>query len=236
MTNTVWTYVSACISVALGWLLNELGQWFRGRKDDRKIKKKVLYFLLETLFRFRRLDTSKIVAFMTSEILLRFPEEARNAEAHKQLEALYSQLVPKLVESEIEEGIEELKTGYKKSIDDLSLVDPLTAYRLRGKTKITDSFKELTDYFNHAKQLFPGQDEHIDEESKKIIDYLKPGILTSATEDLVAEIKRIAFSIGIITYVRAKNLVEDDAIQLDDDRRKKLNEYFDKFLPDTISF
>jgi hypothetical protein len=32
-----WTYVGALFSVAFGWFLNELGQWFRTRKEDKKI-------------------------------------------------------------------------------------------------------------------------------------------------------------------------------------------------------
>ena len=44
MNNAVWTYISALGSVAFGWILNELGQAFKTRREDKKVKKKVLFY------------------------------------------------------------------------------------------------------------------------------------------------------------------------------------------------
>lgn len=88
-------------SVAIGWLLNELGQWFRTRRDDKKIKRKILYNLLETSYIFNQLDTSKFIDMLTERIILRIPKHEQTETVKQFLNQLYSRFIGGMVQDNV---------------------------------------------------------------------------------------------------------------------------------------
>ena len=233
MTNNIWTYISALGSVAFGWLLNEMGQWFKLRREDKRIKKRVLFYLLETLYTFKQLDTSKDIELLTEKILLRLPKESQTVEGKLYIESFYKMIIPDLAEDAAADKLEELEDSYKKSIDELSLVDPISAYRLKGKNNIIETFDQLYDYFDEAKEYFPEESNEIQNQSEKVIEILKPELLKSSILDLIIEIKKISFSIGIVTWFRINKILSSKskkAITKERDRAANIDAFLDKVI------
>lgn len=231
MENFNWTYLGALFSVAFGWFLNELGQWFRTRKEDKKIKKQILYNLLETNFIFNQLDTSEITQILTNRILLRIPENEQTEELKQYLNQLYSGIIGGLLQNDVAEKLSTIEEKYIKAVDNLATIDPITAYRLSGKTNIMQSFDLLQDYFEEVKGHFPGEEELVQNQISSTVDALKPEIIKEALSDLEDEIKDIAFSINPWTWIKVKRTLQSSKDRIKNEGEKKIDELLDKLIP-----
>jgi hypothetical protein len=233
MEKIDWTYIGALFSVAFGWFLNELGQWFRTRKEDKKIKKQILYNLLETNFIFNQIDTSDITQLLTERIILRIPKNEQTAELKQYLNQLYSGIIGSLLKDAVAEKLEVIEDKYTKAVDNLATIDPITAYRLNGKTKIMQSFDLLHDYFEAVKEHLP-EDELVQNQIALTVDTLKPEIIMEAISDLESEIKDIAFSINPWTWIKVKRTLQSSKDRIRNEGVKKMDELLDKLIPKTV--
>lgn len=231
MEKLNWTFFGALFSVAFGWFLNELGQWFRTRKEDKKIKKQILYNLLETNFIFNQLDTSEITQMLTVRILLRIPENEHTEELKQYLNQLYSGVIGRLIQNDVADKLTTIEEKYTKAVDTLATIDPITAYRLNGKTNIIQSFDLLHKYFEEVKGHFPGEEEIVQNKISSTIDALKPEIIKEAIFDLEVEIKDIAFSINLLTWFEAKRTLKSSKVRIKTEGEKKIDELLDELIP-----
>jgi len=226
-----WTYITALISITFGWFLNELGQWFRTRQDDKKIKRRILYNLLETNFIFNQLDTSNIVELLTERILLRVPKHEQTDEVKQYLNKLYSGLIDGLIQDNVADNLESIEEKYTNAVDSLATIDPVTAYRLNGKTKIIETFDLLEDYYEEVKQQFPNDADEIQGAIELATNSIKPKIIKEAIEDLEDKIRDIAFSIDIRTWYKVKQTLRSSKDRIRKDGVKKIDELLDKLIP-----
>jgi hypothetical protein len=237
MNNNIWTYFSALGSVAFGWLLNEMGNFLKTRREDKRIKRKVLFFLFETLYTFKKLDISKELELITEKIILKLPAEAQTDEGRHYLRTMYNPIISNLVENDVSENLLELEESYKKSIEELSLVDPISAYRLKGKNRILQTFDQLYDYFEDVKQQFPEESNDIESQSEKVFEQIKPELLNNSISDLEVEIKSISLSIGIWTRIKANKILNQSTNkEIDIKRNKQIDELLDKLMPKQVAF
>lgn len=225
-----WTYISALLSVAFGWFLNELGQWFRTRKEDRKIKKQVLFYLLETHFTFNKLDTSEITNLLSKKVLERIPKSEQTDEAKQFINQLYAGIIGGFVEDNVAESLEATEEHYTKSINELSKLDPITAYRLNGKNKIFQVFDLLHDYYDEVKETFPNE-PGLNEQIELTVETIKPEIIKDAVSDLEDEIRGIALSINLWTWYRARRTVNNTKTKIRKDDEKKIDELLNMVMP-----
>lgn len=225
-----WTYIAALLSVAFGWFLNELGQWFRTRKEDRKIKKQVLFNLLETHFTFNKLDTSEITNLLSRKVLERIPKSEQTEEAKQYINQLYSGIIGGFAEDNVAESLEETEEHFTKSINELSKLDPITAYRLNGKNKIFQVFDLLHDYDDEVKEKFPNE-PGLNEQIELTVETIKPEIIKDAISDLEDEIKGIALSINFWTWYRATKTVKNTKTKIRKDDEKKIDDLLNLVMP-----
>lgn len=230
MEQLDWTYITALISVAFGWFLNELGQWFRTRKEDRKIKKQVLFYLLETHFTFNKLDTSEITNLLSRKVSERIPKTEQTDEVEQFINQLYAGIIGSLLEDNVAESIEEIEGHYTNSVSELSKLDPITAYRLNGKNKIFQVFDLLQGYYDEVKETFPNI-PGLSEQIELTVETVKPEIIKDAISDLEEEIKDISLSINIWTWIRAKKTVNNIKRKIRKDDEKKIDELINKLIP-----
>lgn len=232
MEKIGWTYLTAIISLVVGWFLNELGQWFRSRKEDKKIVKKVLYHLLETFHIFNQLDTSQLIQLVTDRLVLKIPEKHRN-DFKKEFKKYYPIIINGLIQTDVSKRLEKIESYYSKSVDDLSRVDPIRAYRLNGKTKIFQSFELFQDSSKLiTEKLSDGSlenQEQIQNQIDTVLDILKPEIIKEAISDLETEILEISFSINIPTWIKSKRTLKNTKNRLRTEGAKRLDEWLDKF-------
>jgi hypothetical protein len=227
MEKTGWAYLSTIVSLTLGWFLNELSQWFRTRKEDNKVIRRVLYNLLETYFTFNQLNTSDLIHLLTDRLLIRFPVQDQSLETKNYLNKLFSEIINGFIKDDIVGRLEKIEVGYTNSIEDLAAVDPITAYRLNGKTRIIETFDILQEYIKEKIT----QSTELDLLFQGHIDSIKPKIINEAINDLEDEILSISFSISIITWIKAKRTIKRIKGKIKKDGEKKLDELLNYFLP-----
>jgi len=228
-----WSYISAIGSITLGWFLNELGQWFRARKEDKKIIKKVLYHLFETHFTFNQLDTSQIIQLITDRLVARIPDEKQKEDFQREFKKFFPIIIGSLIQSDVVDRLKKMEEEYSKSIDSLSTVDPIKAYRLNGKTNILQTFDLLLQ--KSIKEIvgqFPDEAGHVDVQNQieSTIEILKPKIIGEAIIDLEYEITDLALSINLPTWLKAKKTLSRTKNRLKKEGAKKIDELIDKLL------
>ena len=231
MDKTNWIYISALFSTAFGWFLNELGQWFRTKNEDKKIKKRILFNLLETNFIFNKLDNSAIVELLSERLLIRIPEQEQSNEVKQYLIQLYSGIINEIAKTNVSDSIEEIENNYSKAVEDLATIDPITAYRLNGKTKILQTFDLLNTYYDKIKQQFPDDTEQVQNSIEIATQAMEPGIIKDAISDLQSEIRAIAFSINFKTWYKVTQTLKKSRDRVKEDEIKMIDELLDKLIP-----
>jgi len=234
MNKIDWTYITALFSIAFGWSLNELGQWIRTRQGDKKIKKKILYNLLETNFIFNQLDTTELVNLLSERILLRIPKQEQTDEAKHYLKQLYSRLLGDFVQDNVAENLKDIEKEYSSAVENLATIDPITAYRLNGKTKIIETFSLLQNYYEGVKQQFPDDIEEIQSTIDLATETIKPEIIKDAINDLESEIRDIAFSIDVKTWFKVKKTLKSLKERIRKDGATKIDDLLDKLIPKNL--
>lgn len=230
MKESIWPYISAILSIGFGWLLNEISQLFRVRKEDKKIKKKVLFYLLELNFTLKQLDTKPFIDIVSLKISERLPKEEQDENFKKSLTILYEQLIGNLREKETAERLIGLEKNYKKSVIELSSVDPITSYQLFGETEFFKIINILSNYSNSLKNEFPNDTKNIDIQTKSIIEFIKPEFLSKTLEKIEDKIKQISGGIGILTRYKAVKMINRQKKPIDESQLKTLTKYLDTFM------
>jgi len=227
--NNIGTVLTTLIGIGFGWLLNELGQWFRTRREDRKVKKKMLYLLLETYYTFNKLDTSPIITEISKIIAEKLPPEIQTEELKLEINKIYHNAIDQNIEDNVADEILDLEESYKKGIEDLALVDPITAYRLKGKNDIIETFDQMAEAMESIKKQLPEEEQQRIPDS--IFNMVKPELLKTTFMDLEEEIKKISLNIGPLTYYRSKKVIRNLKNSVDENKRKEMQKFFDKILP-----
>lgn len=224
-----WTYIGALFSVAFGWFLNELGQWFRTRKEDKKIKKQVLYNLLEVYYTFSRLDTSDITKNITNAVLSRIPQEEQTDELKQQMNLLYSTIANNIIKEEIASKFDSIEKKYTEAIDHLAAIDPITAYRLNGRAKIMQGFEMMHSSMEEVQEHFPeGNNEEMQTQITSVINILKPDIIKEGIQDLEEEITNISLGINPLLYYRTKKTIQVIKDRMKDNFKEEIEELINK--------
>ncbi|TLY45037.1 MAG: hypothetical protein E6K54_08980 [Gammaproteobacteria bacterium] len=227
--NNISTFLTTVIGIGFGWILNEFGQWFRTRREDRKVKKKMLYLLLETYYTFNKLDTAPIINEISKIITEKLPPEIQTEELQLEINKIYHNVIDQTMEDNVSDEILDLEESYKKGIEDLAFVDPITAYRLKGKNDILETFDQMAEAIESIKkQLSEEEKERIPD---SIFNMIKPELLKTTFMDLEEEIKKISRNIGPLTHYRSKKVIRDLKSSVDENRRKEMQRFFDKILP-----
>jgi len=227
--SNIGTFLTTLIGIGFGWILNELGQWFRARREDRKVKRKMLYLLLETYYTFNKLDTAPIITEISKIIAEKLPHEIQTEELRLEINKIYHNAIDQTMEDNVADEILDLEESYKKGIEDLALVDPITAYRLKGKNDIFETFDQMAEAIESIKKQLPEEEKERIPDS--IFNMIKPELLKTTFTDLEEEIKKISLNIGPITYYRSKKVTRNLKSSVDENKRKEMQKFFDKFLP-----
>lgn len=227
MEKLDWGFISALISVAVGWFLNELSQWFRVRKEDKRIKKEVLFNLLETHFTLRRIDMSEYVTLVTDRVMALYPEEQRTEKFRKELLGFYTQTAKQMIKMIISDKQEILVAKYTNAIDNLAKIDPITAYRLNGKANVMQVFEAIEASLSSAlTDLVGQQQQEVQSQLSQAMDYIKPNMLTETIDDLEDELISIGWSINPIIYYKIRSTLK----KYRKDKQKETKETVDKLI------
>lgn len=230
MPNNTWTYIAALGSVAFGWSLNEFGQWIRSRKEDKRIKRKVLFILLEIHYTFTKLDIYEDLEIIEKNIKNKIPESEQTPEFEQFINKTLNQHLYKMIEASVKSNTESLEETYKKAIEGLAEVDPVTAFRLNGKNKILENFGLLNMYFDSIKGEFPEEIGEINSQTELIMQKFRPEIVKSGLKELEKEIKGISYSIGFLTFLKVEKTIKSRKKSTAKISDKEIDKYFSNYF------
>jgi hypothetical protein len=212
------------IGIALGWLLNQLAQWFRTRQEDKKNLKRVLYNLLEILDVFMRLDYEKTLNQAVEKVMLKIPEHERNEMNKKVLHEFYSKLLNEMIVPQIIKEFNATHSNYVESIKLLSSIDPILAFNLNGKRNIYEGFELLENSFRNL-ELELGNDNS-SEETADVLNIIKPDIVIETIGEIESDIKKVSWGINPFVWYKSKRKIK--AIKRD--RTQEFGESIDSFF------
>lgn len=141
--------LSALAGTFLGWFLNQISNWSKGRKEDNQIRKETLFNLLEVLHVFRRTNVLfsgefyKLLQYLDSAI----PGLNLKSASHEEVRQVIITLQP-LMENTVLTDLEKLEKGYEDTIKKLSSVDPVIAYTLKGRTSVFQEVRQFVTEYN----------------------------------------------------------------------------------------
>ncbi len=227
----LWGFIFSAVGVAFGWFLNQLGQWFRVRQEDKKNLKIVLFNLLETYFVFYRSDIDKYVQKVTDKVHSKIPLSEQSTEINSLMQTMYTSILTDNLKPELLNEMNSIQESYQNSIKTLATIDPLTAYYLSGRTNIIQTFDDIQKIFDSIKKDFPAEQNEIEDGANQALNILKPDIFKDSLSDLESDIKKIAWKINPYVWYRSikaiKRLRKNSNEQLD----KEIDKLFEKLNP-----
>jgi len=226
----LWGFIFSTIGIAFGWLLNQAGQWFRTRQEDKKSLKQVIYNLLETYHCFLRCDFDAITKMITDKVFEKIPKEQQTPQTHAEMNKLYSNFVINHLKPEILDQLDNIKESYQSSIKSLASIDPLTAFYLSGKTTILDRLEIIEDWYEEIKNESPLEANEIEEGTKKAMEIIRPDILASELKDLEDDILKLACRVNPVMWWRIKRAIGRMKKSVSTEMHNKIDDLFNKIV------
>lgn len=208
------------LGIVVGWLLNQLSQWYKVEKEDNRIRKEVLFYLLEFRHLLSQLNITEVLNAVYSKLENKIPKELQSNEYKTLMNNTIKPLMLTLIKKQINDQLSEIKSEFRKAVSKLATVDPMQAYRLSNQDQVFQHGNIIT-------EMFEKTTTENNDYAKKIIEYINTGVFIQSEEVLDELIENLAKSINRDTWAKAK-------LSLDRIRNKIDDPKFDKVLNDYI--
>lgn len=223
-----WGFVFSAAGIVIGWILNQTGQWFRTRQEDKKNLKQVIFNLLETYHWFLRCDFDAIAKLITDKIFATIPKAQQTPQANAELNKFYSDFVMNYLKPEILDELDSIEEGYQSSIKSLASIDPLTAFYLSGKTSVLDKLEMIEEWYEDLQNKTPFNADEIAQGGKIAMEIIRPDILGSELKDLEDDILKLAFKVNPVMWWRTRITVRRMKRSVTIEMEKKIEEIINK--------
>jgi hypothetical protein len=227
----IWGFIFSAIGIVFGWTLNQLGQWFRGRQEDKKNLKFVLFNLLETYFIFVRSDLEKFAKKIADKVHAKIPKEQQTEEGRKFMQTLYSSVLMNYLKPDLKKDLKIVQENYYNSIKTLATIDPLTAYYLSGKSNILELFDTIQGLFDSVKEQYPAEHSEIEKSTQQAMEIIKPDLFHSTLSDLEKDIRTVAWKISPWTWYGSTKAINRVKTNADKTIDKEIDKFLDKLTP-----
>lgn len=194
------TYFLPLLGVFIGWILTKKNENDKIRYSELRQVKRSLYVLLE--IRNQLVVTQKFDGYLkvlAEKINERVQSHTGESVDTMQFKELMRQLLPSLIGNNFRKDLME---QFSKTIDGLSEVDPILAYRISGKQNIQDY---LESWDGQAERLF--EFEKI-EDLQKAKEYFRPKIVDEIDDVLVSMILDVARLISFREVGKVKEIID----------------------------
>ena len=228
MEKIDWTVIAVIVSVTLGWFLNELSQWIRTSREDKKVKKSVLYNLLEIHSSVSWFDISDIVETVTNKVMSSIPKEKITKKLEMSFKEIYIRRMLGIVKSNEAKNLDKLEEKYLNTINDLALIDPITAYYLSNNSQIWSFIDSLIEFSEQANEMLSNLIEDNQTLTKDISVGEEPVIIKKIVSDLREDLYRVSWSINIVTWKRVKRTVRSLKNKIKIVNEKEINMIFNE--------
>ena len=234
--KTVIPVVSTLIGVILGWLLNELRDHFRVRRDNRRIVNSVLFNLLEIRFFLSRTELDKFTKKVIDYLKQKFPNEIP-----KDIQSIINQIFNIFLQTIIAEkhsvAIKSIESKYNDSIKELSKIYPILAYKVGGKLSLYNYLEYLKDYTEKVNEILNmeliGNSKskigpmNFDKLKETLGSSLQPVLYNEAMDVVTNDIKKTSRKLGLRTSRACKKIMKtQDSSDITKELDKILDSHF----------
>jgi hypothetical protein len=194
-SSAIWTFISTIIALAVAWAFTQATAWLTSRQADQRVRKEVLYFLLELYYQLIALQNlDKAGRIWVDTLFSNFGEEA-DEQTRDQLAGLYRPMLRARATPMLLERLAELQEGYQACLLKLATVDPLNASLLRGQASVLSRVDRLI-----SQMQSPEQEFHLAEATPhqiaKLRQYFEDKLLAKTVPLLTDVIKELARTVG----------------------------------------
>jgi hypothetical protein len=202
-----WGALLSSSSIAFGWLLNQFGQWWRFRKDDKRTLKVVLYNLLEVHYLLSRFDIDEPANFITDNIFAQLSPDQNTPENKLIMRNFMLREMTHFFDKNTINELKNLEEKYQQSITDLSKIDPIKAFYLSDKTKIFDKLKLVEGWVDSVYERHPSEDNLQESTKTEMTAISRPNVMDDSLKDLRKEMISISWNINPIIWLRVKHIL-----------------------------
>jgi hypothetical protein len=231
---------STLLGILIGWILNELRDFIKLRRENKQIINSVLFNLLEIRFLVSKTDLEKFTNITIDYLKSMLPNENP-----KDIQIIINQVFNIFFQTIIAEQhtseIKKIEFKYKESVSLLSRIDPILAYNISGKLNLYNYLDYLKDYSGKVNEIFELEINSVKSERhvmnlddiKNILEQaLRPVLYLEALKVITNDIKKVSKKLGIIKYLNSKSIIKrQDKTEFDNDLRKILDSHFHVMFP-----
>ena len=198
----------ALICVLFGWLLHEISSLVSLRREKKKILRSVLSNYLELWFII--INVANNIEMLTSHLGGKLkgtiPDLSSKDEAL--LQETLKTVKEDILKPKVSQGIDEVQEDYEDAVIELATVDPMLAFRLRGKSKAYDMlFDQLKKDLDRIKSIIPSEstqdDKVISRIDETLCSKLRQGMLNNFERDMLG----IAWKVSLFTWIKLKRTI-----------------------------
>lgn len=206
------TPIFALSGIFLGWFLNQFGNWHKSRKEDNVVRKQTVFYLLEVVHQFRRINAlagGGMVRILT-ELDRAFPQLNLKQISENEFEEAMNQWLKPILMAQITERLKLVAIEYEQTLQTLSGVDPVIAFYLKGRADLFEQLKQFMETFDSEvlqKQLNGAGLEHAQKVMGKLSDNSLFADGLKVIEDQTLE---IAAKIGRRTKAEVRQIIRTD--------------------------
>lgn len=213
-------YLLPVFAVAIGWMLSQLGERNKWIREDKRKLKRTLFYLLEIRYHLKlfEIDDESIDTLysMIKDKLGRLKEvQELSKENFKLVVGFFIGGLKNNKPQVIQRDVESLNKTFVQCIDTLSEVDPLLAFRLKGKENIQQTLKEALEG-TKSSILEYVRDANDVSELQKAVQHFEPKILSETLRDLEAIMLDVANQIGKSTLRQTKKKIASQSLKRND--------------------
>jgi hypothetical protein len=227
--------VSTIFGVLIGWILNELRDFIKLRRENKQIINSVLFNLLEIRFFVSKTDLEKFTKITIEYLKSMFPNE-NPKDIQIIINQVFNIFFQTIIAEQHTEEIKKIESKYKESISLLSRIDPILAYNISGKLNLYNYLEYLKDYSGKVNEIFELELNSLKnersvmnlEDIRNILEQaLRPVLYKEALLVITNDIKKVSKKLGIIKYLNSNTILKrQDKAELDDDLIKILDSHF----------
>jgi len=222
---------ASLLGVILGWFLNEVSYLIRFKREDRKNLKKVLSNLLSI---FHIIYAIHVYTYIAAEkVYERLPKELKGEQIESFFKLMSQKYNKYFMQQIIQANTREIQERYRSSVNSLTGIDPLGAYRLTLRSSAINYLNAIDEVPNEIKHLLSDwgkmSNANYEEFSKFIRSRLKPKITEEITNVLEDDIKEVSFKIGVLTWRRTNQELKNIKNEIPTVIKDMLDELFDDF-------
>lgn len=227
--------IAVLIGILLTVIISVCGYFYKSHDERKKSARKTLYFLLEIRYFIitSLFDPKEQTELLLKTLVLKLNErdfQCTIEELPKPLNNHIYQLINNIITSLREELITNLIQPYEENLIELSSINPVLAYTLRGRHKIEKLISHTAEYTQDLAYVFETSDdenqwfkEFVENSSTEILQKAKDDALNDFNEDIMllakfcgkSTVKRIEILLAQTVTFNSKQALKELDVTID---------------------